>query len=150
MPFSLGRRLYRGIWPPSKPGRVLGPPRDFWPRLPKPQGPPCSTDTGGVGVKRGHEAIHQHCIDNFVLHTIATPCQRHAHVLYGSPHAWSQEQGRGWTCATSPPSRPQRGPPCYGRQRAAAEQAPAGGPGLKWEPGQTFCWESFFPLYFPL
>ena len=35
-PTNLGSRRWSGIWPPSKPGRVGRPERDFWPRLPKP------------------------------------------------------------------------------------------------------------------
>lgn len=41
IPFSLGSRRYSEVWPPSKPGRVPLPERDFWPRMPKPQLPPC-------------------------------------------------------------------------------------------------------------
>lgn len=42
IPRSLGICLYRGVWPPSKPGRDAPPPeRDFCPRMPNPQLPPC-------------------------------------------------------------------------------------------------------------
>src|SRR5690606_10980173 len=33
---NLGRRFWRGIWPPSKPGRTRPPERAFWPLWPRP------------------------------------------------------------------------------------------------------------------
>jgi len=45
IPFSLGTLRYRGIWPPSNPGRVPGPDREFCPLIPKPQLPPCIKQT---------------------------------------------------------------------------------------------------------
>ena len=42
IPLNFGICRYRGVWPPSKPGRDAPPPaRDFCPRMPKPQLPPC-------------------------------------------------------------------------------------------------------------
>ena len=45
MPLSLGIWRYSGVCPPWKPGRVPLPERDFWPRMPNPQLPPCSAQT---------------------------------------------------------------------------------------------------------
>jgi hypothetical protein len=54
MPLSLGSLRYRGICPPSNPGLVPLPDRDFWPRMPKPQVPPCR-------LARSHARRHQVC-----------------------------------------------------------------------------------------
>ena len=40
-PVNLGKRLYNGVCPPSNPGRVGRPERDFCPRIPNPQVAPC-------------------------------------------------------------------------------------------------------------
>jgi hypothetical protein len=37
-PRSLGMRIASGIWPPSKPARIMcEPARDFWPLIPRPE-----------------------------------------------------------------------------------------------------------------
>ena len=37
-PFCLPSRMYSGIWPPSKPARIMcEPARDFWPLIPRPE-----------------------------------------------------------------------------------------------------------------
>ena len=46
IPFSLGSFRYRGVCPPSKPGRVPLPDLAFCPRMPNPQVPPCPQNQG--------------------------------------------------------------------------------------------------------
>ena len=62
MPLSLGIWRYSGVCPPWKPGRVPLPERDFWPRMPNPQLPPCSAQQLLLHLSGAHSlpAASQH------------------------------------------------------------------------------------------